>query len=379
MKSFLYITVLYLFILNNLSANDYQNWAKAQNKSYKTYTKKDKKDFAKYKKIYADVTNNYKKKIKKKWLKPEVSDTHKWVEYNKQLSSRKIVDFNKEEIKLEVIADNQKDARKRLEQLFKKLLKDDLKSAYANDVIGVQANKKLGIKYQKIENTQSIVADILTKENKQDIVNKIKKLPIKSNSYKGKLIYSVAYKLPSSAILKKALLYKKSIKSNADKEKIPEALIYAVIHSESSFNPMARSRIPAFGLMQIVPTSAGVDSYFYLYKKKKILSSSYLYKPKKNILIGTAYLHIVYYNYLKNIKNEQSRLYCTIASYNTGWGNVAKAFVGANDKKRATALINKMDEKAVYNRLINYLPYDETKRYLKKVYKRMQMYQKIIN
>ena len=66
MKSFLYITVLYLFILNNLSANDYQNWAKAQNKSYKTYTKKDKKDFAKYKKIYADVTNNYKKKIKKK-------------------------------------------------------------------------------------------------------------------------------------------------------------------------------------------------------------------------------------------------------------------------------------------------------------------------
>ena len=66
MKSFLYITVLYLFILNNLSANDYKNWAKAQNESYKTYTEKDKKDFAKYKKIYADVTNNYKKKIKKK-------------------------------------------------------------------------------------------------------------------------------------------------------------------------------------------------------------------------------------------------------------------------------------------------------------------------
>ena len=45
--------------------------------------------------------------------------------------------------------------------------------------------------------------------------------------------------------------------------------------------------IQAFGLMQIVPRSAGIDSYNYLYNKKRVLSSDYLYDPSKNITIGS--------------------------------------------------------------------------------------------
>ena len=71
--------------------------------------------------------------------------------------------------------------------------------------------------------------------------------------------------------------------------KIPQELIYAIMESESSFNPMARSNIPAYGLMQIVPRSAGIDAYNFLYKEKKLLSSRYLYNPSNNIKMGTAY------------------------------------------------------------------------------------------
>ena len=150
------------------------------------------------------------------------------------------------------------------------------------------------------------------------------------------------------------------------------------MHSESSFSPMARSYIPAFGLMQMVPRSAGIDSYRYLYGEKKMLSSYYLYNSNNNIKIGSAYLHILYFKYLKKIKNPQSRLYCTIAAYNTGAGNVAKVFSGTTNINKASRGINKLSSDQVYKQLMRKLPYHETKKYLSKVSKRVSSYQKII-
>merc|ERR1712065_121171 len=132
--------------------------------------------------------------------------------------------------------------------------------------------------------------------------------------------------MPPKTMIKKARLYKDDVNKNAYEQKIREALVFAIMHSESSFNPMARSHIPAFGLMQIVPRSAGIDSYKYLYGKRKVVSSTYLYDSKKNIKMGSAYLHLLQYKYLSHIKDPISKLYCVIAAYNTGAGNVAKAF-----------------------------------------------------
>ena len=105
-----------------------------------------------------------------------------------------------------------------------------------------------------------------------------------------------------------------------------------------------------------------------------MLPSSYLYNANNNIKIGSAYLHIVYYRYFKKIKNPQSRLYCTIAAYNTGAGNVAKAFTGKTNVNLAASIINNMSSKEVYKHLQANLPYDETKKYLKKVSKRVTQY-----
>jgi membrane-bound lytic murein transglycosylase C len=149
------------------------------------------------------------------------------------------------------------------------------------------------------------------------------------------------------------------------------------MHTESCFNPRARSYVPAYGLMQIVPHTAGVDSYKFLYKIKKIPSSTYLYNSTNNIKLGSAYLHILYYNYLKDIKNPISRLYCTIAAYNTGAGNVAWAFTHKYNVKKASKIINKLTPNEVYQKLLQNLKYDEPKHYLKKVTKRMDIYHKL--
>ena len=95
----------------------------------------------------------------------------------------------------------------------------------------------------------------------------------------------------------------------------------------------------------------------------------------KNIEVGATYLNILYYRYLRGIKNEDSRLFCTIAAYNTGAGNVAKAFTGKRRLKSALAKINALSPQEVYDHLIEHLPYEETRKYLAKVTKRIPKYQ----
>jgi membrane-bound lytic murein transglycosylase C len=106
------------------------------------------------------------------------------------------------------------------------------------------------------------------------------------------------------------------------------------------------------------------------------VSGSYLYNSKNNIKMGTAYLHILNYKYLRGIKNPLTRLYCTIAAYNTGAGNIAWAFTHTHNMKKAAPIINGMSSSEVYDHLLANLRYEEPKRYLVKVTKRMLSYQK---
>jgi len=80
---------------------------------------------------------------------------------------------------------------------------------------------------------------------------------------------------------------------------------------------------------------------------------------------------------LQTIKNPTSRLYCTIAAYNTGAGNVARAFVRTNSTALAAKKINQLTPDEVYSKLLRDLKYDEPKHYLIKVRKQMLIYEKI--
>jgi membrane-bound lytic murein transglycosylase C len=126
--------------------------------------------------------------------------------------------------------------------------------------------------------------------------------------------------------------------------------------------------------MQIVPYTAGKDATNYLYGKPKILAPSYLYKPENNIAIGAAYLHVLHYQYMRRVKDEESRIYCAIAAYNTGASNVAKAFIDQASFTRAVREINKLSAEQVYSKLRKYLPRKETREYVEKVSRRMKKY-----
>ncbi|MGE4299270.1 MAG: murein transglycosylase domain-containing protein [Desulfovibrionaceae bacterium] len=142
-------------------------------------------------------------------------------------------------------------------------------------------------------------------------------------------------------------------------------LVYAIMRTESDFNPYAVSRVPAFGLMQVVPTSAGRDVYAFINGKSGEPSGDFLFQPANNVRYGTAYLHLLDGRYLGGVRNPVSREYCVIAAYNGGAGGVLRTF--HRDKAQAVAAINALEPLEVYNRLRAKLPYEETRRYLAKV------------
>ncbi len=357
------------------------------NQEFLKYKQSQEDAFANYKKEQEEAYKNYKKELGVYWEKPEVSSKKKIVSYSEDKKSKTLIDFEKDKVKIEVIASSKKEAEQKIKLALAKAITVDTKTFVKTDPLEKKLSKiqkptnvvdsrvnavpiLSTVVFKKPPTKKSVYTYVTKKVQRQNISTKKSKL-------KNKKVYTLNVNLPKGATYKRSKLYYDDVRKNAQKQNLPLSLVYAIMHSESSFNPLARSHVPAYGLMQIVPKTAGIDSYFFLYKQKKLVSSHYLYNAQNNIKMGSAYLHILYYSYLKKIKNPQSRLYCTIAAYNTGAGNIAWAFTRQYNMTRAAKEINKLTPQQVYDHLLKNLRFDEPKHYLVKVNKRMKIYKKI--
>jgi hypothetical protein len=98
----------------------------------------------------------------------------------------------------------------------------------------------------------------------------------------------------------------KLVKEAAERHHVDPALVRAVIETESNWNPAARSRKGALGLMQLIPTTAirfGVNDAF---------------NPQQNVDAGVHYLRILLERYNGNLD-------LALAAYNAGEGAVDRA------------------------------------------------------
>ena len=377
-----------LFITLSLLGETRSELLKAQKNAFEQYKQTQLSGLQKYKEEQAQAYEDYKKGIATVWEEPKMSTKKKWLSYSDDKKSRSDVDFEKETITVETIAKTPEEAKQKLQVALAKAVTIDTKRVQESDPL----EKKLA----KIQKPQEIVVDRVkaepilsnvifkdkpTKKSVAKYVNRhinkqtIKVLP--SKKIKDAFVYKVKVNMPKGALYKRSHIYYSEVKKQSNNQGIPTELTFAIMHTESYFNPRARSHIPAFGLMQIVPKSAGIDAYYYLYNRKKLVSGSYLYNSTNNIKMGTAYLHLLYYRYLKKIKNPQSRLYCAIAAYNTGAGNIAYAFTKHYNMSKAAPLINRLTPDEVYEKLQKDLRYDEPKVYLKNVKQRMKTYRKL--
>jgi membrane-bound lytic murein transglycosylase C len=338
---------------------------------------------------------NYKKSLLSYWKEPKLSTKKEWLSYSDDKKSRADVNFEKNSIKLETIASSQEEAKRRFKLSLAKVVTVDNKTVQQNDPLEKmlsQVKKPEGVITKQVKN-EPILSNVIfdkkpTKAAVSEYVNtNIDDAKIKEENSKvsGLKLYTLEIPLPADTMQKKAQQYEDVVKVFAVKEGLNPALVFAVIQTESSFNPRATSYVPAYGLMQIVPATAGVDAYNYLHSEKKLVSGEYLYDSTNNIEMGSAYLHILYYNYFKDVKDPLSRLFCSIAAYNTGSGNVAWVFnkeKNMSEKQKLLATlaatdINALSSDEVYNKLINELKYDEARQYLKNVSNRALAFSKL--
>lgn len=231
-------------------------------------------------------------------------------------------------------------------------------------------------KLQKEADTRRLaITSRYKKLRSSKFLNKNKSSTQKTTSFK---IVKYKVKLPKNSLAKRAKKYKAFAEKYSKRFNISAGLVMAIMHCESAFDPNAKSPIPAYGLMQIVPRTAGHDVNRIIHKLDRPMKASELYIPDVNVATGTAYLSILKGKYLKSIKDPVSRLYCVIAAYNTGAGNVAKVFNkkgNTRNIKRASKVINKLSPQEVYAALMKSLPYAETKHYLKRVYGHISLYE----
>ena len=188
----------------------------------------------------------------------------------------------------------------------------------------------------------------------------------------GKRVHFVQVPMVARVTKAQVARYKPLVVKNADEFQLEPSLIFAIMETESAFNPYAVSRAPAFGLMQLVPTTGGRDAYRLVERRDGIPSQDELFTPARNIRLGSAYLHILNTRYLAGIRHPTSRLYCVISAYNGGAGNVLNTF--SRDRREAVRIINGMSPSQVKTHLLNRHPRAESRRYLAKVLQKRPKY-----
>jgi soluble lytic murein transglycosylase len=168
--------------------------------------------------------------------------------------------------------------------------------------------------------------------------------PLKMRDELTKKHVSVVFPTPYQSIFKK----------HSDKYHVPEALPYAITRQESAFNPNVRSWADAFGLMQMIPEKASELS-----KKYKIPYKDFndLYNPDPNVEMGVALLAEL--NHMFKGKFVQN-----VAAY-----NASTAAIAVWEKERFSG---------DYLEFIEMIPYEETRNYIKLVFRNFMTYKRIM-
>lgn len=338
-----------------------------------------------YEKASKEAFENFKKGIELKWGATNFKEStpKDWVEYNDDQMTRTVVDFETGEASIELLlspgeAANAELVRKKMSDAVKDLSTTRGKSKdFSMDFEQpMPLSDQPVLKNQLVTEEGKPVTETNINEYASEVVEKktIEKKPVTGADEQKRVVVSVKLPLAPNSIQTRAEKFYEPIRIFAARYDLDPELLFAIMHTESYFNPKARSHVPAFGLMQIVPRYAGRDAYKFVHGEDRLLNENYLYEAEKNIELGAAYLHILLVRNFGRVNDPLSRLYCSIAAYNTGAGNVSRAFIGSTKLGEAIPKINQMNSNQVYEHLRAYLPYQETKDYIEKVTKRMNSY-----
>lgn len=329
-------------------------------------------DMRKVKADYDRLIGNVRKESGAKWGKREsavLPSRTRYVKYTENYRNRVVVDYDAGTILIEQLDEAQAKEKLRNAAVVALLTPDD------PGAVDLFSDKEIPVGGKPYLQDLVVDQDDVVLKTRDDIdryadylvTNQLHSRTIDANGVSKTVLY-VQMKMVNAHLDKRALEYAATVRKFSDDTRVSRSLIFAIIRIESSFNPYAVSSVPAYGMMQLVPSSGGREAYRKAKGEDVMPGKEYLFNADNNIELGATYLGILLNDSpLHQIRNAVSREYCAIAAYNTGPGNVYRAFSKLNGKARqedALDKINAMSPEQVYETLRTRLPYAETRGYI---------------
>ncbi len=149
------------------------------------------------------------------------------------------------------------------------------------------------------------------------------------------------------------LPYKDQLFENAREDGLDPFYVAGLIRQESEFNPTAKSKANAYGLMQLLPSTGRM-----LGRKEgmRYVSTSLLFNPSVSIRLGTQYLR-------GQLDSWDGDWYRTLAAYNAGPSRVRQWLSSANFREPVE--------------FIESIPFNETREYVQAVLRNADMYREL--
>ncbi|MEM0952001.1 MAG: transglycosylase SLT domain-containing protein [Cyanobacteria bacterium P01_H01_bin.74] len=202
-----------------------------------------------------------------------------------------------------------------------------------------------------------IVRDALLAQEKKQLEPKAassKKAMAKTAKNKFKQVtWPIEYSVGKQLLF--PTLFKQPLGQFSEAVKIDAVLAQSLLREESYFNPLALSGSNAHGLMQLLPgTAAEVAGW----EKLPSFKTSDLFNPTINIRLGTRYL-----SYLHQRFNQQSVF--AVGAYNGGPGAMTRWMKASKDLP------------ADPDRFVEFIPYEQSRHYIEKVFASYWNYQSL--
>lgn len=347
-------------------------FAEKRDRGYHEYGTASAKAYAQWRNRREGQLRRFKREVAARWGSCLLPTNKKWIEYGYDLRSRAEVDFEEGEVQVSILTrpgEEPDSQHTRMADAIERLITS---RGHAPELPLAHPGAP-GITHVPLLDSQLVPSPNPPRRRAEDLAREAR---VDSVSADGASTMSVRFKLVPNHLQRRVKSILPLVEKNCRRFGLDRAEVLATIHTESYFNPVARSPRDAIGLMQLVPDKAGREAYRFIFGEDKIPLASYLLDPARNIELGCAYMHLLRTRHFGEVRDSLSRIYCSIAGYNTGPGNVAYAFIGKRGPLgRAIVEINRTKTpRDVYHHLLQYLPYEETRGYLRQVTRRMKLY-----
>ncbi|MDP7272114.1 MAG: murein transglycosylase domain-containing protein, partial [Candidatus Marinimicrobia bacterium] len=270
----------------------FQNYVASVTAQYAAYEQQQDREF-----------EQFKEAVEEKWQDFKSPSKKEYVEYDDDLDSRATIDFEKGEITVEVIVEEevtepsleptekveqttpkknliQQEIKKKkmdkepepIESIFKKSKKSDPQKTKSQqqpleekkkipdqrlqrkltDIIKAKGDDgKPMLNKQVADNEGKTVTSTTAKAFASELVanNPVAKKTYKAKDGKKRTVYTVKVPLKSDHVNIRADRYKQEVMKQSKRFNIDPIIAFAVMETESAFNPKAKSHIPAYGLM----------------------------------------------------------------------------------------------------------------------------------